>query len=337
MKKRGNKKRKNTGRMKSCLLAAAAGILFFTCRTAAMEFGGFDIEVGEGANTEYPSGWYEIPGNSGAVVGEDNGVYWEDNWQQGTDDLYGEEPFINGNPPVYWEDPAWWGEGGTQTDSYIQEYPYSSQWDMEQNNNVYSGQYSQDTIWGNQGYGQVSQERGQNSQSNGQNRQINTQNPQGNTVTAQEAGGQVPIVSISPSAEPAYSVTPVLKVTFTPTPSPSPAPTPLHIPSPSISLTPTVTPYPAENKEKNTKLCYLKEQIERKAAKGQVQIYIEFQAHSPVQVVSLRVNEEEWDWKWEEEGILAKGITEKETLSLELLSICEKNDKVEISVDVAEK
>ena len=81
MKKKNSKK--NRGALKRCFFGAGIFSLFFTCRTAAMEIGGFDVEIGVGENTDYPPDWNEIPGNSEAVLPEETPSIGERNGNRG--------------------------------------------------------------------------------------------------------------------------------------------------------------------------------------------------------------------------------------------------------------
>ena len=103
MKKKNSKK--NRGALKRCFLGAGIFSLFFTCRTAAMEIGGFDVEIGVGENTDYPPGWNEIPGNSEAVLPEETPSYWGEEWEQGTE--WDANPYLQPEDPGLRQDPAW--------------------------------------------------------------------------------------------------------------------------------------------------------------------------------------------------------------------------------------
>lgn len=290
MKKKNSKK--NRGALKRCFFGAGIFSLFFTCRTAAMEIGGFDVEIGVGENTDYPPGWNEIPGNSEAVLPEETPSYWGEEWEQGTE--WNANPYLQPEDPGLRQDPAWGQDGTAQADPYIQEYQ-DFQWNSGQS---YTG----------------------------------------------SANYVLPVSPALPASVPSPS--PMMPPTMPPTMTPTVTPimTPTMMPTMTPTMTPSVRFSPAlgassldEKIENETRLCYLKEELPGKKGEEQVRIYIELAAQAPVQVLSLRVNEEEWDWSWDEKGILAEGSSDKDKLSVELLSICEINDKVEISVDAVEK
>ncbi|MDO4340726.1 MAG: hypothetical protein Q4C91_22025, partial [Eubacteriales bacterium] len=44
---------------KAAIAGIIAGVLLISCTVAAMEFGGFDIQVAPGGNEGYPSGWWD--------------------------------------------------------------------------------------------------------------------------------------------------------------------------------------------------------------------------------------------------------------------------------------
>lgn len=293
-------RQKKKNKRKRSLLTAGAGILFFTCRTAAMEFGGFDVEVGVGENPGYPSGWYENPGDSGSTLWEDTPpLEHGDGWQQDEvysgenlyngDNLYNGEDLYNGEvPDGYWYsgiDSGYWQEPGWPDGTGAQESP--------------------GTIF---------------------------------APTSIPTFTPIPIPTFTPVPTPTPTPTPTFTPTPTPTPTLTPTPTSTPTPTPAPTEPPIPSPYPEPAVLKGeTELCYLTRVIKWTDQKSPVGLSITFQSQAPVQVLSLRINQQEWDWKWEEEGILAQGRTEEENLSLELLVICEKKDQVEISVDALTK
>lgn len=142
----------------------------------------------------------------------------------------------------------------------------------------------------------------------------------------------------SESVLPTVTSVPTLIPAATPFSTPSPIPTetliPTETPVPVPSVTPALVAKTAkELQDEKLEVCYFSTTIyEKEKALETVQIKIK--SKYPVYVWSVRIDKQEQKWSWKKnQTIVVEDIKKERNYKLELLSFCEKKDKIQVFVD----
>lgn len=132
----------------------------------------------------------------------------------------------------------------------------------------------------------------------------------------------------------------------TQSPIPSVTPEPTVTEKPTVTSIPTATPIPVlsaspalerktrkEFQEEKLKACYFSTTMwgEEKDLKT---LQIKLRSQNPVYVWSVRINKQEQKWSWKKgQTIVIEDVEKSIKYNLELLSFCEKKDKIQVFVD----
>lgn len=294
-----------------------------------MEYGGFDVEIGEGQGGEYPPGWFDSPVNGGGT-GEAGG-------QNGGGDDGGNGGALPGG--AGWD--AGWNGGA------LPGAAGGSGW---------NGGYFQE---GNGAGGDVLG-NGWNSWNGGawdggysQNNGGALPGDSGNDIGNGSLPAAPPATSLAPSPlpTPTAAPTPSPKVTETPTPAPTPSPSPKKKKEKEVSpKRPSATPSRKKPKAEEyapieTDLFYFRESTEITFDGRTFGSFLSLlpNTEEPIEILSLRVNKREAPWRWTEDCLkveIPSSLSDKNKkteLQIELLAICEKTANLRFVIDDREK
>lgn len=260
-----------------------SGVVFFAAVSVmAMEFGGFDVEIGTG---EYQGDSFWEQGSSAPQNG--NGQTYPDHMQ--------EEPSPTEQNPE-------WSQGDFREDFWMEETP------------SYNGQVFPvpDYIQPLPPEAEIPPE---------------SAIPQGSLPAPLPAATPTaiptPTVIPTPSVTPTPSITPTLTVTPTPRVTPSPTPSPNTY---STSAAEEAFRYYRRNvKNRNkmeVKVTELKFPVSAKVKRAEIRV----RAKGWVQVLSLRVNNKEADWRWEKDVLVIEQEEIPEDSEIKILLATEEND-----------
>ncbi len=260
-----------------------SGVVFFAAVSVmAMEFGGFDVEIGTG---EYQGDSFWEQGTSAPQNG--NGQTYPDHMQ--------EEPSPTEQNPE--QNPEW-----NQGDSWMEETP------------SYNGQ-----VFPVPDYIQPLPPE--------------TEIPPESAIP--QGSLPAPLTAATPTAIPTPTVIPTPSVT----PTPSITPTLTVTPMPTVTPSPTLSPKPystsaaeeafryyrrnVKNRNKmEVKVTELKFPVSAKVKRAEIRV----RAKGWVQVLSLRVNNKEADWRWEKDVLVIEQEEITEDSEIKILIATEEND-----------
>lgn len=260
-----------------------SGVVFFAAVSVmAMEFGGFDVQIGTG----------EYQGDS----------FWEQGTstpQNGNGQTY---PGPMQEAPSPTEQNPEWNQGEFREDFWMEETP------------SYNGQIFPEPDY------------------------IRPLPPEPE-VPLEPAIPQGSLSTPLPAATPTAVLTPTVIPTPSVTPTPSVMPTPSATPTPSVTLSPTPSPKPystsaaeepfqyyrrnVKNRNKmEVKVTELKFPVSAKVKRAEIRV----RAKGWVQVLSLRVNNKEADWRWEKDVLVIEQEEIPEDSEIKILIVTEEND-----------
>lgn len=127
---------------------------------------------------------------------------------------------------------------------------------------------------------------------------------------------------------PAATEIPTFSPTVTPLQLAAETPVPTVTPAEKRKMKPVKTGKKIQEKEMD--ICYFSSTIQTNNCNT---IGLRIVSEKPMYIFSVRVDQKERKWHWEGESIIIEVGTQRQNGYLELLSICEKKDKIQVFVD----
>lgn len=157
-------------------------------------------------------------------------------------------------------------------------------------------------------------------------------NPQQSVFVYPETVASTEILTPDPHPRASPSCIPSVLITETPVPAQTPVPTQTVTPVPSLSAVPaTEAKRTDERQEERLEVCYFSTAIQQTDLEN---IRIKMKSEYPVYVWSVRINKQEQKWSWKEnQTIVIEDVKKSRNYKLELLSFCDRKDKIQVFLD----
>lgn len=311
---------------KAAIAGMIAGMFLVSCTVAAMEMGGFDIQVAPGGSEGYPSGWWDAPqgdswqgsdfqgGRGGNFQGNDfqGGDFQEGNFQGGG---------LQGND---WQRNSWNGEVSGGSIAYEDAGGGVSGGDFSgndmgngfMNEEMQGGQYQGEDFYGGDWYVPASA---------GSAALLSS--PELTPMPT-----STPIPTLTPTSTPIPTLTPT--PTSTPIPTLMPTPTPTHVPMPTAALVPAIqfiSPEPSgaigNKRDKQEAVSLQVYHFTFEAEKGDP-LAFRVKSDGPVHLLSVRLAGREAVWDWDGRDIILDKSAGMEGM-VEILALYEEGEEPE--------